>query len=316
MCNRRLLENEALPTNAREGHSPRRGAGSSARAAMDLPTARGASASGGGAPSEAQQDMWCHDCVGAFRLPASALSRDSDPTCSRCASTFVEAVEPPPGGGMHIELGADASPEDVVAAARQIVRRLAGTDGTHDAAASASTAATAETEIEIVAREAWSALLGAHGFPFRTQNGVSPFGLSPGGAASFQFGGSIPARAAGAPGVPTADAFFGGDVNIAELDTRTFFSPAHPDAVERLPRVTVAERGNRTGDGPGARGDDDDTGCPVCLTDMGHGPEGATLREMPCGHRFHDACLLEWLRTKNTCPVCRVALPSAPGGRP
>ena len=61
--------------------------------------------------------MWCHDCVGAFRLPASALSRDSDPTCSRCASTFVEAVEPPPGGGMHIELGADASPEDVVAAA-------------------------------------------------------------------------------------------------------------------------------------------------------------------------------------------------------
>jgi hypothetical protein len=153
---------------------------------------------------------------------------------------------------MHIELGADASPEDVVAAARQIVRRLAGTDGTHDAAASASTAATAETEIEIVAREAWSALLGAHGFPFRTQNGVSPFGLAPGGAASFQFGGSIPARAAGAPGVPTADAFFGGDVNIAELDTRTFFSPAHPDAVERLPRVTVAERGNRTGDQPGA----------------------------------------------------------------
>ena len=248
--------------------------------------------------------MWCHDCVGAFRLPASALSRDSDPTCSRCASTFVEAVEPPPGGGMHIELGADASPEDVVAAARQIVRRLAGTDGTHDAAASASTAATAETEIEIVAREAWSALLGAHGFPFRTQNGVSPFGLAPGGAASFQFGGSIPARAAGAPGVPTADAFFGGDVNIAELDTRTFFSPAHPDAVSRLPRVVG-----------GARAGDEDTGCPVCLADM-EAPEGATLREMPCGHRFHEACLLEWLRTKHTCPVCRVALPSAPGGAP
>ena len=101
---------------------------------MDLPAARTASAPGGGAPSEAQQDMWCHDCVGAFRLPASALSSDSDPTCSRCASTFVEVVEPPPGGGMRIELGADASPEDVVAATRQIVRRLAGADGTRVAA--------------------------------------------------------------------------------------------------------------------------------------------------------------------------------------
>jgi E3 ubiquitin-protein ligase RNF115/126 len=219
---------------------------------------------------------------------------------------------------MRIELGADASPDDVVAATRQIVRRLAGADGTRVAAASA---ATAETEIATVAREAWSALLGARGlnFPSRTEYVASPFGLSAGGTASFQLGGSIPAGrldSRASSRVPTAEAFFGGDVNIAELDTRTFFSPAHPDAVERLPRVTVAERGNRTGDQPGARGDDDDTGCPVCLTDMGHGPEGATLREMPCGHRFHEACLLEWLRTKHTCPVCRVALPSAPGGAP
>ena len=287
---------------------------------MDLPTARGASAPGGGAPSEAQQDMWCHDCVGPFRLPASALSPDSgDPACSRCASTFVEAVEPPPGGGMHIELGADASPEDVVAAARQIVRRLAGADGTRVAAASA---ATAETETEIVAREAWSALLRAHGpnFPSRT-SAASPFGLATGGAASFQFGVPIPVNVTnvsagfitGPSGerlaVPTAESFFGGDVNIAELDTRTFFSPAHPEAVSRLPRV-VASRGNRARDVPGARGDEE-TGCPVCLADM-EAPEGATLREMPCGHRFHESCLLEWLRTKNTCPVCRVALPAAP----
>ena len=165
--------------------------------------------------------MWCHDCVGAFRLPASALSSDSDPTCSRCASTFVEVVEPPPGGGMRIELGADASPDDVVAATRQIVRRLAGADGTRVAAASA---ATAETEIATVAREAWSALLGARGlnFPSRTEYVASPFGLSAGGTASFQLGGSIPAGrldSRASSRVPTAEAFFGGDVNIAELDT-------------------------------------------------------------------------------------------------
>ena len=207
---------------------------------------------------------------------------------------------------MRIELGADASPDDVVAATRQIVRRLAGADGTRVAAASA---ATAETEIATVAREAWSALLGARGlnFPSRTEYVASPFGLSAGGTASFQLGGSIPAGrldSRASSRVPTAEAFFGGDVNIAELDTRTFLSPAHPDAVSRLPRVVG-----------GARAGDEDTGCPVCLADM-EAPEGATLREMPCGHRFHEACLLEWLRTKHTCPVCRVALPSAPGGAP
>ena len=166
---------------------------------------------------------------------------------------------------------------------------------------------------EIVAREAWSALLRAHGpnFPSRP-SAASPFGLATGGAASFQFGVPIPVNVTnvsagfitGPSGerlaVPTAESFFGGDVNIAELDTRTFFSPAHPDAVSRLPRVVG-----------GARAGDEDTGCPVCLADM-EAPEGATLREMPCGHRFHESCLLEWLRTKNTCPVCRVALPAAP----
>jgi len=27
--------------------------------------------------------------------------------------------------------------------------------------------------------------------------------------------------------------------------------------------------------------------------------------ELPCGHKFHNKCINEWLSTKNTCPVCR-----------
>ncbi|KAI8866798.1 hypothetical protein GQ42DRAFT_67464 [Ramicandelaber brevisporus] len=29
------------------------------------------------------------------------------------------------------------------------------------------------------------------------------------------------------------------------------------------------------------------------------------IREMPCQHRFHEACLFTWLRISNTCPTCR-----------
>ena len=34
--------------------------------------------------------------------------------------------------------------------------------------------------------------------------------------------------------------------------------------------------------------------------------------QMPCArqHVFHRTCLLTWLRTRNTCPVCRHPLPT------
>ena len=31
--------------------------------------------------------------------------------------------------------------------------------------------------------------------------------------------------------------------------------------------------------------------------------------ELPCSHGFHCSCLLPWLTTHHTCPVCRIELP-------
>ena len=46
--------------------------------------------------------------------------------------------------------------------------------------------------------------------------------------------------------------------------------------------------------------------CCICLTDIAKGEETVLL---PCGHMFHWPCCLTWLKSKNTCPVCRFELP-------
>mmetsp|Transcript_31211 Transcript_31211/g.57030 ORF Transcript_31211/g.57030 Transcript_31211/m.57030 type:complete len:257 (-) Transcript_31211:41-811(-) len=42
--------------------------------------------------------------------------------------------------------------------------------------------------------------------------------------------------------------------------------------------------------------------CVVCQEAM---PAGSKAKAMPCGHKFHDDCLVVWIKKSNTCPVCR-----------
>lgn len=47
--------------------------------------------------------------------------------------------------------------------------------------------------------------------------------------------------------------------------------------------------------------------CVVCIEDI---PVGQKAKIMPCGHYFHDKCLLTWLETNHVCPLCRAELPT------
>jgi len=58
------------------------------------------------------------------------------------------------------------------------------------------------------------------------------------------------------------------------------------DARDELRVVTVLE---------------DDT-CVICQELM---PAGSKAKAMPCGHKFHDDCLITWVKKSNSCPSCR-----------
>eukprot|EP00919_Chromeraceae_sp_WS-2016_P012301 GHVR01028731.1.p2 GENE.GHVR01028731.1~~GHVR01028731.1.p2 ORF type:complete len:172 (-),score=51.78 GHVR01028731.1:193-708(-) len=83
----------------------------------------------------------------------------------------------------------------------------------------------------------------------------------------------------------------GGDFNDF-TDHHSGPPPASRDCRFALPMKTVAET---------------DVKCSVCQCDL---TVRGKAKVMPCGHYFHQECIIEWLERHNTCPTCRSELPS------
>jgi len=49
------------------------------------------------------------------------------------------------------------------------------------------------------------------------------------------------------------------------------------------------------------------TDCVICMLEID--PEDARRVITPCNHKFHQACLEQWMDVKMECPTCRTALP-------
>ena len=53
--------------------------------------------------------------------------------------------------------------------------------------------------------------------------------------------------------------------------------------------------------------------CIVCLNELSQIPieqsDTNIFLKTPCNHKFHKKCLLDWLKEKHLCPVCRTNIP-------
>lgn len=56
------------------------------------------------------------------------------------------------------------------------------------------------------------------------------------------------------------------------------------------------------GGGPQAQDGADDGKCMVCMETFN---EGEALRTLPCLHRYHAACVDQWLQRRPECPICK-----------
>jgi E3 ubiquitin-protein ligase RNF38/44 len=67
---------------------------------------------------------------------------------------------------------------------------------------------------------------------------------------------------------------------------------ATQDIIDRMPLVQY---------GAPACQDCQETSCAVCLSDFEASDE---LRQLPCKHHFHTACIDKWLKRNKVCPLC------------
>ncbi|CAK9164412.1 unnamed protein product [Ilex paraguariensis] len=42
--------------------------------------------------------------------------------------------------------------------------------------------------------------------------------------------------------------------------------------------------------------------CCICLNSY---EDGTELHALPCNHHYHSTCIVKWLKTNATCPLCK-----------
>ncbi|XP_004492599.1 uncharacterized protein [Cicer arietinum] len=86
--------------------------------------------------------------------------------------------------------------------------------------------------------------------------------------------------------------------SFAENDSsRRGAPPAAASFVNNLPRVVISEEHKNH----------DELVCAICKDVLALGTK---VNQLPCSHLYHSHCILPWLKTRNSCPLCRYELPT------
>lgn len=51
--------------------------------------------------------------------------------------------------------------------------------------------------------------------------------------------------------------------------------------------------------------------CSICFMEYKDTPKKKVVRTVECKHYFHKSCMIKWLKTSPTCPICRRVLEGA-----
>ncbi|XP_027127745.1 E3 ubiquitin-protein ligase CIP8-like [Coffea arabica] len=84
--------------------------------------------------------------------------------------------------------------------------------------------------------------------------------------------------------------------NLAETDSdgRRGASPTSKASVEALETTEI-------------KSELEALACAVCKDIVG---VGEMVKKLPCGHGYHEDCIIPWLGSRNSCLVCRYELPT------
>lgn len=77
-------------------------------------------------------------------------------------------------------------------------------------------------------------------------------------------------------------------------------NPAQAADIEALPTRKLA----------GSENIGEQSKCLICLEEFGDGDD---IKTLPCLHIYHQKCVEQWLRTDNSCPVCKTPIGHAAG---
>ncbi|KAL3531581.1 hypothetical protein ACH5RR_005102 [Cinchona calisaya] len=86
--------------------------------------------------------------------------------------------------------------------------------------------------------------------------------------------------------------------HLAESESsRRGAPPAAVSVVSNLPNLVIGEGLEKL----------DDLACAICKDSL---HIGTVVNQLPCFHLYHPSCILPWLSSRNSCPLCRYELPT------